>query len=164
MRTIGIITKTHGFDGAVVVRCESGITREPEQGEPVFVVIDGIPVPFFIREAFTTSRDTLVVSFDDYLTPHSVARLKGCEVRTGEEPEGQDDLSDIKGYTIFDKKSGFSGVITAVEKNPGQLLAVVIAAQGEILIPLHDDLIIRVDPENRTLEMSLPEGLTGINL
>ena len=164
MRTIGIITKTHGFDGAVVVRSESGITREPEQGEPVFVVIDGIPVPFFTREAFTTSRDTLVISFDDYLTPQSVARLKGCEVRTGEETEEHDDLSDIKGYTIFDKKSGFSGVIAGIEKNPGQLLAVVVAAQGEILIPLHDDLIICVDPENRTVEMSLPEGLTNINL
>lgn len=164
MRTIGIITKTHGFDGAVIVRCESGITREPEQGEPVFVVIDGIPVPFFTREAFTTSPDTLVIAFDDYLTPRSVARLKGCEVKTGEDPEMQDDLSDIKGYTIFDKKSGFTGLIAGIEKNPGQLLAVVIAAQGEILIPLHDDLIIYIDPENRTVEMSLPDGLTSINL
>ena len=56
MRTIGRITKTSGFDGAVVVRGEGGITAEPQQGEPVFVIKDGIPVPFFIREVIKTSR------------------------------------------------------------------------------------------------------------
>lgn len=163
MRTIGIITKTHGFEGAVVVRSEGGITREPEQGEPVFVVIDGIPVPFFTREAYITSNETLVISFDDYMTPASVARLKGCELRTGEETGVQDEITDVSGYTIIDQRSGFRGVITAIEKNPGQLLAIVNTVQGEILIPLHSDLIITIDTEKKTLVMSLPEGLTGIN-
>ena len=54
VKTIGRITKTYGFEGAVVVRSESGITGEPKQGEPVFVVTDGIPVPFFTREASLT--------------------------------------------------------------------------------------------------------------
>lgn len=46
MKTLGRITKTFGFEGAVVVRSTGGITGEPQQGEPVFVVTDGIPVPF----------------------------------------------------------------------------------------------------------------------
>lgn len=163
MRTIGIITRTHGFEGAVVVRSEGGITSEPAQGEPVFVVIDGIPVPFFTREAFITSKDTLVISFDDYMTPASVARLKGCEVRTSEEPGEQDEISDVKGYTIIDKKIGFRGIIAGIEKNPGQLLAIVNTARGDVLIPLHSDLIILIDSENMIIEMSLPEGLTEIN-
>jgi 16S rRNA processing protein RimM len=163
VRTIGIITRTHGFEGAVVVRSEGGITREPVQGEPVFVVIDGIPVPFFTREAYITSKDTLIISFDDYPTPVSVARLKGCEVRTGEQPGAQDELHDIKGFTIIDRKSGFRGVIASIEKNPGQMLAIVNTDQGEVLIPLHNDLIIIIDPDNMVIEMSLPEGLTGIN-
>jgi len=163
VKTIGRITKTYGYEGAVVVRSESGITGEPQQGEPVFVIIDGIPVPFFTREAFSPSPDTLVISFDDYLTTESVAALKGCEVRTSGEPVADDDLSGLTGYTVTDSNSGIRGVITSVIKNPGQLLAVVSTAGGEIFIPLHPDLILSVDTEGMTIEMSLPEGLAGLN-
>ena len=130
MKTIGRITKTHGFEGAVVVRSEGGITREPEQGEPVFVVIDGIPVPFFTREAWSPSPGTLVISFDDYLTEKSVIGFKGCEVRTSREDNIKSDLSTLEGYTIIDKKSGFRGVIARVKQNPGQILAVVTSGAG----------------------------------
>ncbi len=163
MKTIGRITKTYGFEGAVVVRSEGGISREPEHGEPVFVVIDGIPVPFFTREAFSPSHDTLVISFDDYLTVESVNGLRGCEVRTSREEEHQDETNSLTGYTIIDKKSGFKGVIADVIQNPGQSIAVVNTSAGEVLVPVHPDLIIAIDEKSKIIEMSLPSGLAGIN-
>jgi 16S rRNA processing protein RimM len=163
VKTIGRITKTYGFEGAVIVRNEGGITREPQQGEPVFVVIDGIPVPFFTREAYSPSPGALIISFDDYLTVESVNSLRGCEVRTSREDNIKSDPATLAGYTIIDKRSGFRGVIAHVIENPGQMIAVVTAAAGEILIPMHPDLIISVDKKRKLIEMSLPSGLTGIN-
>lgn len=163
MKTIGRITKTYGFEGAVVVRSESGITWEPEQGEPVFIVIDGIPVPFFTREAFSPSPATLVISFDDYLTTESVSPFKGCEVRIAGETEENDDMAALDGYSLTDINSGVRGTITSVIQNPGQLLAVVTVPGGEILVPLHPDLIVSVDRKRKTIEMSLPEGLIQLN-
>jgi 16S rRNA processing protein RimM len=163
MRTIGRITKTSGFEGAVVVRSESGITGEPQQGEPVFVVTDGIPVPFFTREAYRTTPDTLVISFDDYLTPESVAHLRGCEVciRGAEEP--RDELKALAGFILTDSVSGFSGTITEVIRNPGQLMAVALINGEEVLIPLHPDLVVSVDRRHKTIVMRLPEGLVRLN-
>jgi 16S rRNA processing protein RimM len=163
VKTIGRITKTYGFEGAVVVRNENGIGREPEQGEPVFVVIDGIPVPFFTREAFSPSRETLVISFDDYLTVESVSSLRGCEVRTNLEEDSHDDADVLTGYTLIDKKSGFTGVIADVIQNPGQTIAVVTTSSGDVLVPVHPDLIVAVDDKRKIIEMLLPSGLTGIN-
>lgn len=163
MKTIGRITKTYGFEGAVVVRSESGITGEPKQGEPVFVVIDGIPVPFFTRDAFSPSQGTLVISFDDYLTSESVLSLKGCEVMIAGEAEEGDDMTGLNGYTMTDSHSNFSGTIISVLQNPGQLLAVVNTPGGEVLIPLHPDLIVRIDRKRKIIEMSLPEGLIRLN-
>lgn len=164
MKTIGRITKTYGFEGAVIVRNEGGITREPKQGEPVFVVIDGIPVPFFTREAWSPSQGTLIISFDDYLTEKSVIGFKGCEVRTSREDNIKDDPATLAGYTIVDKNSGFRGVIARVEQNPGQLIATVTTSGGEILIPLHPDLIISMNNKKKIIKMSLPAGLTGLNI
>ena len=163
MRTIGRITKTYGFEGAVVVRGESGITGEPQHGEPVFVVTDGIPVPFFTRDAYRTTPDTLIISFDDYLTPESVAHLKGCEVRAESGEDKGDDLDSLEGFILTDTNSGLSGNITGVIRNPGQLMAVAVIKGEEVLIPLHPDLIISVDRRRKTLKMALPEGLISLN-
>jgi 16S rRNA processing protein RimM len=163
MRTIGRITKTYGFEGAVVVRSESGITGEPKQGEPVFVVKDGIPVPFFTREAYCNTPDTLIISFDDYPTPESVAHLKGCEVRAETGEESDEDLESLVGFILTDTHSGLSGHITGVIRNPGQLMAVAVMKGDEVLIPLHPDLIISVDRTRKTIRMALPEGLISLN-
>lgn len=163
MRTIGRITKTYGFEGAVVVRGESGITGEPKQGEPVFVVKDGIPVPFFTREAYQSTPDTLIISFDDYLTPESVAHLKGCEVRTEGGGEAGEDLESLEGFVLTDSNTGLSGRITGVIRNPGQLMAVTVINGEEVLIPLHPDLIISVNRKHRTIRMALPGGLISLN-
>ena len=163
MRTIGRITKTYGFEGAVVVRSEKGITGEPQQGEPVFVVTDGIPVPFFIREAWSPAPGTLIISFDDYLTAESVSHLRGCEVRMTGVTQAGDDLAALNGYTLTDIASGFTGTVTDVVQNPGQLMAVVAIPAGETFIPLHPDLIVSVDHRRKRIVMSLPEGLAGLN-
>jgi len=163
VKTIGRITKTYGFEGAVVVRSESGTTGEPEQGEPVFVVTDGIPVPFFIREAWSPAPDTLIISFDDYLTDLSVRHLRGCEVRMTGETESGDDLAALVGFALADARTGFEGIITEVIHNPGQMLAVVSVPGGEILIPLHPDLIVSVDAEHQRVMMTLPDGLIRLN-
>lgn len=163
MKTIGRITKTYGFEGAVVVRSEGGITGEPKQGEPVFVVTDGIPVPFFTREAHSPSRDMLIISFDDYLTDDSVAHLKGCEVRTGGKEEPADELAELAGYILTDTRSGLTGSITEIVRNPGQLMAVAVMRGEEVLIPLHPDLIVSVDRKHKSIRMNLPEGLIQLN-
>lgn len=163
MKTLGRITKTFGFEGAVVVRSTGGITGEPQQGEPVFVVTDGIPVPFFTREAYCTTPDTLIISFDDYLTAESVAHLRGCEVLThgGEEPE--DELKALAGFMLTDTTSGLTGTIAEVVQHPGQLMAVAVIKGDEVLIPLHPDLVVSVDASHKTITMSLPEGLISLN-
>ena len=163
MKTIGRITKTYGFEGAVVVRSESGITGEPQQGEPVFVITDGIPVPFFTREAYCPAPDSLIISFDDYLTPESVAHLRGCEVMSGSGEEPEDDLESLKGFSVTDTVTGLSGTVAEVIQNPGQLMAVALIKGEEVFIPLHPDLIISVDRRHKAIKMALPEGLISLN-
>jgi len=162
MKTIGKITKTYGFEGAVVVRSERGISREPVQGEPVFIVIDGLPVPFFTREAFSPTSDSLVISFEDYLTDKSVIAFKGCEVRTTDTEYQADDI-DFTGFAVKDESSEFTGIITRVIAHPQQILAEVKGEYGDVLIPMHPDLIIKIDRKRRIIIMALPSGLTGIN-
>ena len=51
--------------------------------------------------------------------------------------------------------------IKAIEEYPGHPMLVVIGENREILIPLIEDWITNLDEESRTLQMTLPEGLTN---
>ena len=161
--TIGIITKTHGFEGAVAVKLTSRSFKEPKINEPVFIIIDGIPVPFFVRDIFTAGGDSMVISFDDYLTPASVSAFKGCELRCQGYGKEAEDFTSLIGYTLSDVNSDFSASIISIDEQPAQLLATVSSGKSEFLIPLHPDLIISVNHRKKTVKMSLPEGLADIN-
>jgi len=163
VRTIGVITKTHGFEGAVVVRTEGGIAGEPKPGEPVFIVIDGLPVPFFTREAWSPSPGTLVISFEDYMTNGSVSGFKGCEVMAEDQGKADESLTQLNDYQVIDRISSFRGTIVKVMESPGQLMAEVSGPKGNVLIPLHPDLIISIDHKKKIIEMSLPSGITSVN-
>jgi 16S rRNA processing protein RimM len=163
LKTIGTITKTHGFEGAVVVKTINSSVREPKINEPVFIVIDGIPVPFFVSDVHFAGGDTMVLAFDDYNTAASVQILKGCKVEHITE-EGVDSVRDaMSGYTICDTNSSFKAVILSIDEQPGQLLATVDVNGEEIYIPLHPDLIISVNHRKKLINMSLPDGLTDLN-
>jgi 16S rRNA processing protein RimM len=161
--TIGIITKTHGFEGAVTVKLTNRSFKEPKINEPVFIVIDGIPVPFFTRDVYYPGGDSLVISFDDYLTAESISVFKGCEIRCEGSANEDIALTTIIGYIITDVNSRFSATIISIDEQPGQLLATVSTGGGEFLIPLHPDLIVSVNHRKKTVKMSLPEGLADIN-
>lgn len=163
MRSAGRITRTQGYEGAVVVKSRDGIRGEPKQGEPVFIVIDGIPVPFFTREACSPSPDTLIISFDDYLTAESVMHLRGCELLVQSSAAGDPDIPDIAGYSLKDKRSSLRGTISRIIPNPGHPIIIATFSDQEVFIPMHPDLIISVDHERKTTVMSLPEGLIDLN-
>lgn len=159
--TIGVITKTYGFEGSVTVKV-TGVSGEPKINEPVFIVIDGIPVPFFVKELYNSEGGTMIMAFDDYETTKSVLMLKGCEVRIEALPNN-DPLLSFEGYNLSDINSDFSATIISIDEQPGQLMATVMAEGRELLIPIHSDLIVSVNHKKKKIKMSLPEGLVDIN-
>ena len=163
MRLLGRITKRQGYDGSVVVKSDTGIAEEPQQGQPVFVVTDGIPVPFFVREASLTAPGTMILSFDGYLTAESVSRLCGCDLYTEEGDDENPGPETLAGFTLYDLSSGITGIILRVMTSPGQLLAEVRFSDRKILVPLHPDLITSVDRKKKRVIMTLPEGLGELN-
>jgi 16S rRNA processing protein RimM len=70
----------------------------------------------------------------------------------------------LNGYTILSSDEQVIGTVAEIIKNPGQMLLNVATPAGKtILIPLHEDLIVRVDPEKRRIIMELPDGLIDLN-
>jgi 16S rRNA processing protein RimM len=164
---LGQITKTSGFEGAVIVRLEKNFIENIPQMESVFLEIEGRPVPFFIASSEYTGSDILRLHFDGYESLKKVEEFKGCRVFLTIEYEGQpekEDFSLINGYSVLNQNKVLLGTIDDVIENSGQLLLSISSPVGkEILIPLHEDFIIRIDKRKKIIFMDIPEGLSDLN-
>jgi 16S rRNA processing protein RimM len=163
----GRITKAQGYEGAVSIRLEKSFTDKIPEMKSVFLEIEGKPVPFFISESESPSSGMLILKFEGYDSFAKVSELAGCRVFL-ESDEGNivpvSQLSDIIGFKIKSADKSIEGTITEIIDNPGQWLVRAKTDQGkELLIPFHEDLIIRFDKKKKSITMNLPEGLTEIN-
>jgi len=164
---LGRITKVSGYDGAVAIRLERIFSENIPQMESVFLEIEGRPVPFFISDTEYSGADILKLTFDGYESEEKISEFVGCKVFLTTEAPGKgqsNDLQNIINFTVNDQDDNILGTIVDIIENPGQLLLVIHSkGKKEILIPLHEDLIISFDKKKKVIIMEIPEGLIGIN-
>jgi 16S rRNA processing protein RimM len=133
-------------------------------------------------------RGQIVFFFEGVNSISDAEKLRGFEVLLPLEqrvslPAGQYFVSDLIGCSVFETAA--SGPVVASspcslaeapallgtvrdvqfpgEEMQGTPLLEVDTPQGELLIPLAEDICTRVDPVARRIDVVLPEGLRGLN-
>lgn len=158
----------HGVHGDLVLEFESGFEWSVEGAERFLLEIDGLLVPFFLKEGgfrFKSTK-TAILSFDWVETEKYARRLVGCPVflfqnEIVDEPEEQM-VSRFLHFTLFDEKLGEIGSITAIDDFSGNLVFYVRHNGEEILVPYNEDFLISVDNEQKILKLNLPDGLIDV--
>jgi len=165
---LGEIRKVHGYRGELVLRVNepSGISCM-EPGEPVFLDIEGGLVPFFLTSVEERDPRTVVISLDDIDSEEKARRLTGIPVylpgtRPGGNGMNETDLSSLVGYEVFTPQEQSLGLVKEAEELPMHWVLRLRSPEGERLIPLHEDLIVEIDPGKKRIVMDLPNGLTEI--
>jgi len=161
----GYVVKTHGTKGALLIKIEQDLIDEIEETKPVFLEIEGKPVPFFARPDSVRWKDEHGVFFHfEYING-----IEAADELTGKKvyilPETVDVDSDsphrmaLEGYVVLNTARENLGQIIKfhdVPKNP----LIEIENKGQtFLIPLTDDWIVELNAERKEITMDLPEGL-----
>ncbi|MCM1006086.1 MAG: ribosome maturation factor RimM [Prevotella sp.] len=171
----GEFTKTHGIKGELSALLS--VPVEYFEEHPMFICdIDGILVPFFIesirpkgaRSALFKPEDVnndekakLFVGKDIYIIKETYMARDGS--LDSEDANGAY-ADDLIGYTVTDEHSGELGVITDIEDSTANLLFIVRTPQDKTLyIPIAEPFINSINPDTKTVETTLPEGLVNLN-
>ena len=162
---VGKIVKTHGVNGEVIVELDNPAILE-DTTEPVVLEIEGLRVPFFIKQAQAVSAQRARVQFDCTRTEQRAKTLVGCKVFVN--PDVFDDLDDeyaspsaIVGFSVVDKKHGDIGKVLSVDNlniNP-----IMVVGEKQTLIPFHPEFISKIDFRKRQVRVALPDGLLNLN-
>ena len=156
MLPVAKVVKSFGTDGGLLLSSDVDL-ESLDFKEPVFIVFDGLQVPFFILD-YQAKGARAVVHLNDVCNLEDAEELVGRTIYADVEMEDDGEL-DFTGWTIIDHGNKL-GVCTGLEAIPGNpCLNVRLPDSREVLIPLHEDFILEADPHTCTLSLDLPEGL-----
>ena len=156
MLAVAKVIKSFGTDGGLLLSSDVDL-ESLDFKEPVFIVFDGLQVPFFILD-YQAKGARAVVHLNDVCNLDDAEELVGRTMYADVEVEDDGEM-DFTGWTILDRGRKI-GICTGLEPIPGNPCLYVKLADGrEPLIPLHEDFVVSVDEATRTLSLNLPEGL-----
>ena len=165
LQQVAQVLKSNGTDGELVLGFREIAPEDINLNEPVFIVFDGLPVPFFI-ESFTKRGNTkALVRLTDICSMEDVEEIAGKAVYVEEEslPEmslEEDGYAALIGWLLLAPAGeDIDGEITDFVDIPNNPCIEVETKNGAVMIPLHEDLILSVDPENLEIIMQIPAGL-----
>ena len=165
---LGHVIKAHGIKGEVGILLDVDFPEHYKNLESVFVEIDQKLVPFFISN-ITIRKNKAVVKFEDVKDIEAAEALKerSLYLPLDQLPRLKDDqfyYHEIIDFAVVDAMHGRLGLVSGVYSLPGQDLLVVSCNNKEVLIPVKDEIITRVDRKAREIHVKLPEGLLEVYL
>ena len=135
----------------------------------MFVECNKHLVPFFIENSNLHKNDFLRVRFEDVSNEEEADALLGNAVYlplkmlpklTGNKFY----YHEVIGFEVEDQRLGIVGKIQSINDSSAQPLFEVLNGEIEILIPMIDLFLVKIDRENKKVIMNLPEGLIEMYL
>lgn len=166
---LGKIVRKYSFKGEVLIKLDTDEPQLYTELESVFVDFNNNLIPFFIEQSGLHKSTLLRVRFEDVDTEEKADEIIGLEVYLPLSflPELDDDqfyFHEIIGFTAEDVNFGKIGLVTGVNDSASQALFEIERDGKQILIPINDDFIKKVDKKNKILLLDTPEGLIDLYL
>lgn len=165
---LGYISRVSGLKGELVFQLDVDDPSRYRTMESVFISVNNALVPFFVKHIRISGR-TATVQLD------GITHIDQAKAYTGHElymplstlpplSGNRFYLHEVPGFEVVDALWGKVGVLERVIEMPNQLILQVMNGRREVLIPLTDAVLEKLDRENRVMYINAPEGLIAIYL
>jgi 16S rRNA processing protein RimM len=165
---LGVVLRPHGLHGEVYISLDTDFPEDYAELESVFVLQNGMLVPFFIEHIQVNNKQALV-KFEDIDSKDDANTIKGLSLHLplDQLPELSDDqfyFHEIIGFKLIDENKGELGTAGQVYEAGHQDLIGMDYKGKEVLIPINDEIINKVDRNTNEIFITLPEGLLELYL
>lgn len=166
---LGKIVKKYSFKGEVLVKLDTDEPELYENLDALFLDLRNSLVPFFIESSQLHKSELLRVKFEEVDTEEDADSILKCDVYLPLKflPKLEDDkfyFHEVVGYTVEDVNFGKVGIIKAINDTTAQSLFEIDRDGIEILIPMNDAFIKKVDKKKKLIIVDTPEGLIDLYL
>ena len=164
---LGKITKKFSFRGEVIIFLDTDSPEFYYNIQKIFVNLNNVLTPFDLSSVIPNKSNRIRVKINGINTENDTKKLINKEIYLPIESLPKTDENsfyyhEIIGYTVLDQDSKKVGNITGVNDQSPQHLFQINASGKKILIPINDNLIIKVDKKNKTMRVELPDGILDL--
>ena len=165
---IGKLVSVHGLQGELLLKHTLGKKTSLKGLQAVFIEDrKNSFLPWFIESAKIKSEEEIYLKLDGVNTREAAAKLIQKEVWIQQaefkKQAAKSAPASLLGYTIINNKEILGEILEVIEQ-PHQLLCRLEIKGKEVLIPLHENSLQKVDHKKREVIVELPEGLLDIYL
>lgn len=165
---LGKITKVHGYDGKVMAYLDVDDPTAYENLEMVFINLHQQAVPFFI-ESSSLKNSKLLLRFQDIDDAEKAAGLVNKELflplsMLPKLSGNKFYFHEVIGFMLIDQEFGPLGAIQEILEYPNQAVMQVFYQGKEVLIPISETVIKKLDRQNKKILIHAPEGLIDVYL
>ncbi|MDL2254903.1 ribosome maturation factor RimM [Bacteroidales bacterium OttesenSCG-928-J16] len=168
--SLGYIKKSVKHQGEMMVFLDVDDPSAYRKLDAFFVEMPTGIVPFFIEKITIRGGGDAIVKLEGIDDEETASELRGRSLWLPLEalPKlsgNQFYFHEVIGWKVVDKNAGEIGVVEDVLDNVAQPLFQIAHVTGsEILIPIHDDILEKIDRENNMIFIDAPDGLLDLYL
>ncbi len=161
---IGFVKRAHGLQGELKIKITD--FYKPYLPEFSILVMEKGEdfLPFFVQSLQESSTEPIIL-FESIQSKEEASQWIGKKLYAlqNELPEVyENEMNTLVGYFVLDQNDLSIGQVQEVLEMPSQILLSVKGAQGELMIPFHEDLILSIDMDEEIIKLELPDGFLAI--
>lgn len=163
---LGKIIRTHGYKGGLKAIFDVDQPQEYRELDMLFIEIKDQLIPWIIENIHLENNkvNLKLIDLNDidsaerivgnfiYLPVELLPKLKGNKFY----------YHEVTGFKVHDELHGDIGIIDRVIELPNNPLFAISFNNKEILLPISDDIILKVERKKKIINVRAPEGLIEI--
>jgi 16S rRNA processing protein RimM len=166
---LGKVVSKYSFKGEVLVKLDTDEPEIYENMESVFVSLGNNLIPFFIDRCRLHKSNLLRIDFEEVKDEATADKIIGSELYLPLEmlpplTGNKFYFHEVIGFSLMDEVHGNIGTIVSINDSASQELFEAEKDGKELLIPITDDIIKKVDREKKEIHVRTPEGLVELYL
>lgn len=166
---LGKIVSKYSFKGELLIKLDTDEPDLYDNLDAIFIDLRGNLVPFFAESSQLHKSNLLRIKFEDVDTEEDADALIKTDLYLPLDllPKLEGDkfyFHEVIGFNITDSNYGDVGILKGINDSTAQALFEIDKDGIEILIPMNDEFIVKVDRKNKTIEVKTPEGLIDLYL
>ena len=160
LQYLGEFIKLFSFKGEIILYSENTISLI-ENLDTIFIDIDGAFVPFQIKKSKSHKKNIFRVLLEGISSESEAKDFLKKSVYINK-LENHDNINNIvDNFNVYNNNEYLGIVVSTINKTEQTLIEVKMSKKT-VLIPLVDELITKINYDEKKIQMILPEGLLDI--
>lgn len=165
---IGKLVATFGLKGELVLKHSLGKRSSLKGLEAIFIEESADQfLPYFIQSTSIKNEEEIYIKVEGMDTKETARKLTPKEVWITEEDfkkfAAKSAPISLLGFNLINEGKDLGKILEVIEQ-PHQILCTLMIESKEVLIPIHEESLEKIDKKNQQVFVTLPDGLLDIYL